>query len=213
VTTSNDNSDNTEKNGNNDLVWDLKTLTNRDRAHEFILKLENKLCVYSNSVEQLYTNYEILMPKDESHQLVILPNPYAYHDTYQGIPHEAIKATGLQIIPGKNGLLLIIPLKKGRNKFRSVPLVVGLKLINNRRPANKPLMPVLMKGDLRELNENYPTVHLHAITEAPLKHLSALDVAGIRQVISNRLEELTIANPKTNYEGAAPEDQNLFTSH
>lgn len=195
---------------NKDLVWELDSLNYRERAHEFILKLQNYLCVYSSSVEQMYTNFEILMPKEENHNLVILPNPYAYHDTYNSIPERAIKATGLHIVPGENGLLLIIPLKKGSKNYRAVPLKVGLKLINNRRPPNKPIMPVLMKGDLREFNTRYPTVHLHAISEAQLQHISQLEIASIRQVISERLDALVISKLTTSFDGVKTSPQSVL---
>jgi hypothetical protein len=184
---------------NNDLIWDINALNYRDQAHEFILALENNLCVYSGSVEQLYSNYEILMPQEEDHKLVVLPNPYAYHDTYQHIPEEAVKATGLYIVPGEKGLLMVIPLKKGNQKFRSVPLNVGLKLINNHRSEAKPLMPVLMKGDLREFNAKIPTVHLHAINEVRLGHLSQLEIASIRDVVVKRMNALSSSHIKTSY--------------
>ena len=198
---------------NHDLVWDINALNYRDRAHEFILALENNLCVYSGSVEQLYTNYEILMPKEENHKLVVLPNPYAYHDTYHRIPESAVKATGLYIVPGEESLLLVIPLKKGDQKFRSVPLNVGLQLINNHRPINKPLMPVLMKGDLREFNAKIPTVHLHALSEVPLKHLSQLDIGSIREVISTRLNTLSNQVHHVVYKGIVPCNHTSYTIH
>jgi hypothetical protein len=185
---------------NNDLVWDLNKLQHRDRAREFILALENKLCVYSGSVEQLYTNYEILMPKEEKHKLVILPNPYAYHDTYQHIYDNAVHPTGLYIVPGERGLLMVIPLKKGQENYRGVPLNVGLRLINNRRPLDKPLMPVIMKGDLREFNTEIPIVHLHAINENQLNNLSQLDINSIRDVISKRLNSLTNSDYRVDYD-------------
>lgn len=175
---------------NDDLVWDINSLNYRDQAREFIMKLENNLCVYSATVEQLYTNYEIAMPVEENHNLVILPNPYAYHDTFNNIPSESIRATGLYIVPGQLSLQLVIPLKRGSKKYRNIPLEVGLKMINNNRPADRPLLPVLMKGDLREFNAKIPTVHLHSIAEQALTHLSSLDVSSIRNVILERLEAL-----------------------
>lgn len=175
---------------NNDLVWDLTSLNYRDLAREFLLKLENNLCVYSSYVEQMYTNFEILMPKGENHKLVILPNPYAYHDTYSHIPEKAVRATGLQVVPRRGGLFLIIPFIRGAKKYRAVPLKIGLDIINKRRPSNRPLMPILMKGDLREIDQSFPTLHLHEIVVDELQHMSQLDVASIQGVIKDRLDML-----------------------
>jgi hypothetical protein len=48
---------------NNDLVWDLDSFQKRQRAQDFVMGFENQLCVYSGSVEQLYTNYNIFSRK------------------------------------------------------------------------------------------------------------------------------------------------------
>lgn len=176
---------------NKDLVWDLDAFKQRKRAHEFVLNFENKLCVFSSSVQQLYTNYNIFMPAEENSRLVILPNPYAHHDIFHGIPEEAVKPTGLYIVPGSKGeLLLRIPLRNGTEPFRTVPLQVGFKLINQRRPETLPLLPVLVKGDLRELDARTPCLHLHAVTLKSLPELSTLELNALRRTILDRLKLL-----------------------
>ncbi len=183
-----------EKN-NTDLVWDLKTFKQRQQAMDFVMGFENKLCVYSDSVEQLYCNYNIFFPKDEGHKLVILPNPYAHHDIYQGVSSKAVMRTGLNVIPGtmlgKRGVYLLIPFKGGQAKYRPVPLKVGMRAINERRPSNQPLLPVLMKGDLRELQAKTPCLHLHCLNLDKLEGLSSLDRNGIKQVILERLMQIS----------------------
>lgn len=176
---------------NNDLIWNLDTFKQRKRAHEFVLGFENKLCVFSSSVEQLYTNYNIFMPAEENSRLVILPNPHAHHDIFNGIPETATKPTGLYIVPGKNNeLLLRIPLRSNTTPHRTVPLQIGFRLVNQRRPEHLPLLPVLVKGDLRELDARTPCLHLHAITLRYLADLSTLDVNAIRRTILERLQLL-----------------------
>ncbi|WP_045860811.1 hypothetical protein [Teredinibacter purpureus] len=180
---------------NKDLVWDLDVFKRRQIAQEFVMGFENHLCVYSGSVEQLYTNYNIFFPKEENRKLVILPNPYAHHDTLQGIIEGAVRPTGLFIVPadtdGKsNRLNIILPLKTANKKGRAVPLEIGLKLINQKRPAGKPFLPVLVKGDLRELNAETPCLHLHMINLSYLPRLSELEVADIERVVLERLEKL-----------------------
>jgi len=176
---------------NKDLVWDLDSLNQRQLAIDFVMGFENRICIYSGSVEQLYTNYNIFFPKEESRKLVILPNPYAHHDTYQGIPEGAVTATGLHIIPSGDpenpALQLAIPFKNGKTPYRRVPLQLGLNVINQRRPDNIPLLPVLMKGDLRELDSKTPCLHLHCIHLGRLERMSMLDSNSIRKVISERL--------------------------
>lgn len=181
---------------NRDLVWDLDVFQKRKRAQDFVMGFENQLCVYSGSVEQLYTNYNIFFPKEENRKLVILPNPYAHHDTFQGIVESVVKPTGLFIVPANplqatKRLNIILPLKGSQgNKGRPVPLEVGLNLINQKRPANRPFLPVLMKGDLRELDEDTPCLHLHMLNLAALTGISQLEMNDIERVVLERLENL-----------------------
>lgn len=178
---------------NKDLVWDLDSFNQRKKAVDFVMGFENKLCVYSSAVEQLYTNYNIFFPKEEDRKLVILPNPYSPHDTYNGIPSDCVVPTGMEIIPdvhkGKISLFLRIPFKSGQVKYRTVPLQLGLQIIKQQRPG-KPFLPVLMKGDLRELDSSTPCLHLHAILLNRLQEHSTLERAGIQKVIEVRLLSL-----------------------
>lgn len=180
---------------NRDLVWEMDEFYQRNLATEFVKRFENKLCVYSGSVEQLYSNYNIYFPEDENRKMVILPNPYAHHDTFQGVPEEAIITTGLCIVPGeligKQGLHLTIPFRSGNSKkTRVVPLHAGLRAINNSRPAEKPFLPILMKGDLREIERRVPSLHLHTIALERLENRSALERSGIKQAISEKLPQI-----------------------
>ena len=180
---------------NRDLVWDLNSFRRRQAAQNFVLSFENKLCVFSGSVEQLYSNYDIFFPKEESRKLVILPNPYAHHDTFHGIPERAARPTGLLLVPADSRdptgrLNLIIPFKGNRAQYRKVPFNVGLQLINSKRPFNKPFLPVLVKGDLRELNTETPCLHLHSLALNELSDMSELEVSDIQKVITERLRDL-----------------------
>lgn len=85
---------------------------------------------------------------------------------------------------------MVLPLRGESSKYRRVPLEVGLRLINQKRPADKPFLPVLMKGDLRELNQDTPCLHLHMLQLSYLPRLSAMEVADIQRVILDRLKEL-----------------------
>ncbi len=180
--------------GNRDLVWDLDQFKQRKRAESFILQFENRICVYSNSVEQIYTNYNVFFPAEEKRKLVILPSPDAHHDIFNYVSESAIKPTGLLIVPHLVGkaycMMLRIPLRKGDDPYRLVPLKAGLKLINARRPPEQPLLPILMKGDLRELDESTPSLHLHSLNLAKLSGLSAMEVMSIKRVILDKMQTL-----------------------
>lgn len=176
---------------NADLIWNLETFTQRRLAHEFVLKFENRLCVCSGSVQQLYANYNIFMPANESSRLIILPNPMAHYDVFNNLPDTAIRATGLTIVPDARGdLMLRIPTRSGAQPYRLIPLQTGFQLINQRRPPNSPLLPVLVKGDLRELNALTPCLHLHALSLRNVPQLSRFELAAIKQTVVEKLAQL-----------------------
>ena len=180
---------------NRDLVWNLEKIQKRKNAHDFVLGFENKICVFSGSVNQLYSNYNIFFPKEEERKLVILPDPYSPHDTFQGLPENSVAPTGLLIVPENaeqtgGRLNMVIPLKSKATKYRIVPFNVGLNLINRKRPNDKPFLPVLVKGDLRELNAQTPCLHLHSLIINKLAGMSQLEVDDIRRVILERINEL-----------------------
>lgn len=181
---------------NPDLAWDLDDFNDLQRAMDFVLHFETTMCVYSASVQQLYTNYRMYFPEEWRRKLVILPDPRAYHDTFFHIEPEAVVATGLYVIPGglvgKTGLYLA-NVQEGRALgARQVPFEPGLRAIISRRPAGGPFLPVLAKGDLRSLDRTWPVLHLHRIKADALRRFSALDCASLETVIHEKLESLLL---------------------
>lgn len=183
---------------NRDLVWDLANFKRRQLAAQFIKRFENKLCIYSASVAQLYSNYSIYFPEEENRKMVILPNPYAYHDTFQNIPEAAVTRTGMNIIPGevlgKSGLFLTIPTRQSADKpghAKVIALQSALKAINARRPPEDPFLPVLIKGDLREFKQQAPMLHLHCIRLHLMGERSALERSSVRSVIEQKLPSIS----------------------
>lgn len=171
---------------NEHLVWSLDKLSDHERATRFAMQFQKTLCVYSGPVQQLYTNYEIIVPQDNARKLLILPNPYAFHDTFNHITDEACKQTGFLIVPDdRGGLLLHIPLKDGTSK--DVPLKVALNAIRKRQRADDPFLPVVTKGDLREFDKSRPALHLHRLALPLLTKQSDMEKRGIQKVIEERL--------------------------
>ena len=179
---------------NADLVWDLNKISKHQQAMNFVKKFENKLCVFSNTVEQLYTNYSIFFPEDSGRQMVILPDPYAFHDTFHHLKDDAVQSTGLHIIPGnligKQGLYLVISHKDKNVRSVPIPFQEGMRQILRRSHSDDPFLPVLMKGDLREFNDQLPCLHLHRLRLNKLDSLSELERSGIKSVITDKLMKL-----------------------
>lgn len=181
-------------NANEDLVWNLQKFKEHERAKTFVKLFENRLCVFSSSVHQLYTNYSIHFPEDAGRQMVILPDPYAFHDTFNRLPDNAFSSTGLHIIPGnligKQGLYMVVSHKNRNVRSVPVPFQEGLKQIMKRSSNDDPFLPVLMKGDLREFNDKLPSMHLHRIRLKELSNFSALEAGGLQRVITEKLMKL-----------------------
>ncbi|MES2919686.1 MAG: hypothetical protein V4729_13850 [Pseudomonadota bacterium] len=168
------------------LVWDLGKLNDHDRATRFAMRFQQSLCVYSPPVEQLYTNYEIIVPDEDGRKLIILPNPHAFHDTFSHINEDAVVQTSLFIGPDAEGKLqLLVPLANGQR--RAMPLGVGLNFIQSKLGADVPFLPVLAKGDLREFNQSMPILHLHRIVLSKVTRKSELEIRTIRKSIQNKL--------------------------
>ena len=179
------------KRSNDPLVWDLERIQNRKRAIAFIMQFKKTLCVYSGPVQQLYSNYDIFLPEDEDRKLVILPNPHAHHDTFFKIPESAVTPTGLNIIPGaligKQGLFIAMPAKGPNEPPKTMPLTVGLHAIIKRHTPERPFLPVLTKGDLREFQADIPCVHLHKINIDRVQGLSTLELQDIIRAVSDKI--------------------------
>ncbi|MEQ8859633.1 MAG: hypothetical protein RIC56_13385 [Pseudomonadales bacterium] len=189
---------------NPDLAWDLDEFSDRERAMEFVQQFETTMCVYSPSVEQLYTSYSMFFPQEWQRKLVILPDPKAYHDTFFHIQTEAVVSTGLYIIPGemvdRHGLYLANVREDRSLGDRQVPFEAGIRAIMGNRPADDQFLPVLAKGDLREFEQAWPVLHLHRVKPRVLERISDLDRTSLTSVIHEKLESLFVAWQKAGVE-------------
>ena len=192
---------------NSDLAWDLDDFSQAERAMEFVLQFEPTLCVYSPSVEQIYSSYNMFFPDDWDRKLVILPEEGAFHDTFYHVDRDSITATGLNIIPGEiigeTGLYLANVAEDRSLGARQVPFEAGLKAIIANRPKDDPFLPVLAKGDLRELEQSWPVLHLHRVHPRRVQNMSNLDRTNLTNVITEKLESLFISQKKSPAEQVA----------
>ncbi len=176
---------------NLDLVWGLDNITDKSKAQTFLKNFENKLCVYSPSVCQLYTRYEIILPVLRNDSLVVFPTYQDVTASYSHINSDAILPTNIFIVSGealnKDGLFVVI---KSQDKFKAlkaVPLMEGLKKIQGAFPHDDPFLPVMVKGGLREMGKNIPCLNVSRIKLSALKQSSKLESNAIR---TNILEKL-----------------------
>tara|TARA_B110000881_G_C18495505_1_gene474028 strand:+ start:42 stop:659 length:618 start_codon:yes stop_codon:yes gene_type:complete len=179
---------------NHDLEWSFDSINQRKKAADFVMIFESKLCVYSASIEQIYTNYTINFPNDDVEKMVILPNPYAFHDTFHSVSNDCIRDTGLHVIPGetigKTGLYLVVRYKNKKVQPAPIPFEQAINKILQSQNTADPFLPILIKGDLREFNSGTPCMHLHRIKLDELTHLSEFEKKGIQRSITDKLLEL-----------------------
>ena len=186
---------------NADLAWDLDDFSQAQRARDFVMLFETTLCVFSPSVEQIYSSYNMFFPEDWARKLVILPDAGAFHDTFYHVDTAAVTATGLYIIPGeligKPGLYLTNVVRGRTLGQRQIPFEAGLRTIMAHRPKEDPFLPVLAKGDLRELQESWPVMHLHRVQPNAIDRMSDLDRSNLANVIREKLESLFVQQKRT----------------
>ena len=177
---------------NQDLIWDMESMARRELAERFIRLFENRFCVYSESVRQLYTNYTLHFPTDLGRKMVVLPNAYAFHDTLHGIDAAAVRKTGLCVLPGvlvgKPGLLLSTEMKDDGSTPKTMPFKPALaKIISSQKKLGDVFLPIMMKGDLREFDQQMPYIHLHRLQVNKLTHLSVFEREDIHQTITRKM--------------------------
>ena len=148
--------------------------------------------MYSESTRQLYTNYNLHFPADYGRKMVVLPNPYAFHDTLHGIDPVAVRKTGLCVLPGvvlgKPGLLLTTQIRDGGPAPKTMPFKPALaQIISNQKKIGDVFLPILMKGDLREFDQSMPYIHLHRLQVQRLTLLSSFERDDIQQTITRKL--------------------------
>lgn len=186
-----------EEQNNSDLIWDMDRLSDRTRAQRFVLQFEPCMCVYSGTVSQLYTNYGMHFPEDYQRNLVILPNPYAFHDTFNHVNDGAITPTGFHIIPGdvikRKGLYMLIKPKDPTMPAKPIAMNRALSVLQQMRTAGDPFLPVLVKGDLKPFQGKFPCLHLHRL-RLPLlsSRVSDFEKQEIKRVILDKMKGLAI---------------------
>lgn len=176
-----------------DLRWDLGAISNRREAINFLTQFENRFCVYSPYVEKLYTSYHFIVPDEAGYgHVTVLPDPRAYHDTFNEISVQAVEETGIYIFPGeaigRSGLFVKIP-PKAYGRSKELPFADGLRqLIQDYRKDDSFFLPVLQNGDLREYENSMPSLHLHRLNVDMLADAhSELTINQLRNTIADNL--------------------------
>jgi hypothetical protein len=84
--------------------------------------------------------------------------------------------------------LLSTQIKDGGPAPKTMPFKPALaQIISNQKKIGDLFLPVLMKGDLREFDQQMPYIHLHRLQLARLERLSSFERDDIQQTITRKL--------------------------
>lgn len=176
-------------NMNQDLVWKLSGFSYPEKVVSFLKRFEGSFCIFSKSVRQLYSNYELQATYGETKSVVALPNPYAHHDTFFNIPEEAVVPTGMVICPGEVGGSedwLLCYRNDTNTGWKGTSLGKGLEQF--KFGEDDPFLPVLMNSDLRKSSTTHmPLMHLHRISVKKLHLLSELQRTDIAKTVADKI--------------------------
>lgn len=183
--------------GPKDLIWDLQQIQSPQRAFRFMQAFKTGLCVFSKSVQKVYTNYSVHMPNRANlgeSTLVILPQFQAFHDIVNNISDEAIEATSCRVVPGqainKQGTFLAGKMK-GCRSASVLPLATAVKAIRMGAYEDGRFLPLLAYGDLKEMpSKNIPYLTLHCINLDKLSHLANFEKDMLERTVLRNLENL-----------------------
>jgi hypothetical protein len=183
------------------IMWNLSHADQQGNAKDFISFFENKLCIFSASVNKIYTNYSFSFPEGRQREMVVLPNRYVFHDTLNNVPASAIMPTGLHIIPGsrinKKEPYMVFSHIKPVVKSTPIPFREGIKVILDRLHTDNPFLPILTTGDLRSFDNKTPSLHLNRLHIDKLTSLSQFQREDIKQVITKNIAKLYLDAAKT----------------
>jgi hypothetical protein len=179
---------------NKDLVWSLGGNSFPEQTFGFLKRFEAALCLFSGTVSQLYSNYEIVHFGHDGRKLVALPNAFAAHDTFNNIDSDAVEPTGLYIIPTEvtnlndpeKGLKLVYRCSK-TGKPKSIPLHDGLEKVRQKYMPREPFLPVMINRDLKSLNGKIPAMHLHRLRVDKLDQISELMKMDISKTVEDKM--------------------------
>ena len=179
---------------NQDLIWKIGNHQYAERSVQFLKRFESALCLFSNTVAQLYSNYEMVPVSNGSKRIVALPNPHAYHDTFNHVDGDAIVPTGIRIIPSElakqdssDRLSLLVRSKAG--KVHTMPLRLGIEKLEQHFGCGN-FLPVMINKDLQMINGQIPAMHLHRVNLDKLSRLSQFQRSDIKVTIKRKMAEL-----------------------
>lgn len=178
-------------NVNQDLVWKLSGFSYPEKVVSFLKRFEGSFCIFSKSVQQLYSNYELQTTFGDRKSVVALPNPYAHHDTFFNIPEEAVLPTGMVICPGEIGGSkdwLLCYKNEDNTGWKGTTLEKGLDIFQFKYGEDAPFLPVILNSDLRKSSTTHmPLMHLHRISIKKLNLLSEMQRSDIAKTVADKI--------------------------
>jgi hypothetical protein len=171
-----------------DLIWDLSHVRNPRLSYRFAEYFSSTIGFYSSSGCVFHTRYRMRPAKDRERALVVIPDLQDEHDSYYGVPPEAAIPTRAFICPDADGGLQLRIRGPNKGKWHILPLREGLDLVQ-RKLGESPFLPVIMNGDLREIEPGIPALHLHRLLPGKISAHSDMELRALRRSIQHKLAE------------------------
>lgn len=166
------------------LFWSVEKFRSKFEALSFARKL-SALPVYSTTLNQMYFSYSIHL---SANNLIVLPDYNDFTSMFHNINESAIRETQFYISVGAKSKELMLCQKDGG----AMPLRLAVNRIIGQieSPMTRPFLPVVTKGNLRELSSRTHVLMLQAINVDALKDRSQFERDDIKRAVLTQVKKL-----------------------
>ena len=181
----------------NKKVCSIDALERHDLAIRFVKEISQRLCVYSSTLQHVYGEYSIETVTSSTAKLVIVPKNHSL-ERFINVCEEAVIPTGVHVYPGwyfklKAPCVMTLPIKTKQGEKRSRPISPGHGFqIMERNFYQEEFLPLLKNGDLRELDQETPHLHLHRLAPKFATSLSQFDLSQLCKLIQEKRSRLVV---------------------
>lgn len=186
---------------NFEILKNLKEIEDSLNVFKFLQAFENKLFIYSPSVEKIYLNYSFIFPNKDSNNIAILPNHKDEISKVHNIPlkyiskKHYISVMPADIIDSSGTVVKILNSEKMTpSKYFHIELDI-LKKINKeiKEIHSHDFYPILLTNGIRTLHNYLPVIdvyHLDLIGLEKDGYISSLDLFTIKNYFINGIKSM-----------------------
>lgn len=186
---------------NFEILKNLKEIENSAAVFNFLKAFENKLFIYSPSVEKIYLNYSFIFPNKELNNIAILPN---HKDEMSKVHNISIKYISKKpyvsvmpadIIDGNGTVVKILNSDTiNSSKYLKIELDIIKKIqdeITNIHGHD--FYPIVLTNGIRRLHESLPVIDIYHLDLIELEKdgiISNFDLFTIRNFLISGIKSI-----------------------